>query len=85
MTTYYFAAPIAKKDNGSLLCDFDGAVRCESADAAIALADEMARTLGYVAAWAFTRVGDPVSGYHTDVLKRCGSLYWCPQRKAWTT
>jgi hypothetical protein len=49
-STYYFAAPIAQRDNGTLLCDFDGAVRCESADAAVAVAEEMART-GYVAAW----------------------------------
>jgi hypothetical protein len=27
---------------------------------------------------AFTRVGDPVSGYYTDVLKRCGVLYCVP-------
>jgi hypothetical protein len=35
---------------------FDGAVRCESADAAVAAAEQMARTLGYVTAWAITRV-----------------------------
>jgi hypothetical protein len=81
--TLYFAAPVAIRDDGNLTCDLSVAVKCDSAEAAEALAEHMARSQGYVAAWAFSHGYDPTTGNlaPAEVVKRCGDLHWCPRRR----
>ena len=72
--TYCIAAAIALRDDGAVLTDF--AVECPSAEAAINCAEQMSRVPGYVGAWAFSRSGDPGTGWYEDakVLRRFGGL-----------
>ena len=68
--TTYLAAPIARRDDGALLAD--AAIECSSAEAAVRLAEQMAREPGHVGAWAFSRTGYPAIGWYEDaqVLRR---------------
>jgi hypothetical protein len=73
-TTCFVAAPIVQRDDGALL--EDDAVECCLAEAAVEMARQMARAPGYVGAWAFSRTGNPASGWYEDpeVLCRFGSI-----------
>jgi hypothetical protein len=72
--TYYVAAPIARRDDGAVLCD--EAIQCSSSEAAIECARQMARSPFYVGAWAFSRTGYPSLGWFEDaeVLRRFGDI-----------
>lgn len=52
------------------------AIECTSANAAIRRAERMARTEGHIGAVAFSRTGDPASGYFADavLLKAFGEV-----------
>jgi hypothetical protein len=73
-TIYYLAAPIARRDDGTILTD--DAVECLSAEAAIRRAEQMSRQPHYIGAWAFSHTGYPAIGRFNDaeVLKRFGTF-----------
>jgi hypothetical protein len=50
--TNYYAQPIARRDDGAVLTD--DTVECLDAESAIRCAERLARSLGYVGAWAFS-------------------------------
>ena len=81
----YCVLPFARRDDGVIVPDDNGAVECASTEAAVRLAEAMAHARGYVAALAFARRCSPAAGQYgpTEVLKRAGSLHWCPKRQAW--
>ena len=58
---WYAAIPIAKRDDGSLACDYAEAIECRSAEEAVQIAATMARKPGYMAAVAFSSTGDPAA------------------------
>jgi hypothetical protein len=83
---YFVAMPIAKRDDSVLLPDEDAGTECADAKAAIWLAEQMARTPGYIGALAFVRIGYPDGRYEdAQIIKRCGSftLRWSDDRRAW--
>jgi hypothetical protein len=71
---YYLAAPIARRDDGTILTD--DAIECVSAEAAIRHAEQMSRQPHYIGAWAFSHTGCPATGPLDDaeVLKRFGTF-----------
>jgi hypothetical protein len=72
--TYYAAAPFALRDEVVLVEDM--AVECESAEKAVAMAHLMSYMPGYVGAWAYSRTGDPATGWYepAEVLRRFGGV-----------
>jgi hypothetical protein len=56
MTKIYVAAPIVRRDDGAIITA--DAERCESAEAAIERAENLARSKGCIGAWAFTAEGN---------------------------
>ena len=81
----YCVLPFARRDDGVIVPDDNGAVECASTEAAVRLAEAMAHARGYVAALAFARTGSPAAGEYgpTALLKRAGRVHWCPKRQAW--
>jgi len=69
--TYFVAAPIARRDDGAVLCD--DAVQCDGPEAAIETARQMALSPFYVGAWAFSRTGYPSLGW-SEMQKSCADL-----------
>jgi hypothetical protein len=53
--THYMALPIARRDDGTVVYDHNGAVECAFAEEVFLVASELARTAGYIAAIAFSR------------------------------
>jgi hypothetical protein len=58
----YLVLPLARRDDGMIVQDNQGAVECATAEAAVRLAEAMAHTHGYVAAIAFAGTGSPAPG-----------------------
>jgi hypothetical protein len=50
--TYFVALPVARRDDGTLVYDHNGAVECATSEAAILLASELALARGYTGALA---------------------------------
>jgi hypothetical protein len=75
--TYYVALPIARRDDGTVVYDHNGAVECATADEAILLASELARSPGYAGALAFHRTAIPAMGYYApaEILGRFGRAW----------
>jgi len=73
----YLVLPLARRDDGVIVEDNQGAVECASAEAAVRLAEAMAHTHGYVAAMAFA----PGQYGPAEVVK--SATFWCPKRQAW--
>jgi hypothetical protein len=69
--------PIARRDDGTVVYDHNGVVECASADEAILVASELARTAGYIAAIAFSRTSLPSMGYcgPGETLARFGQAW----------
>jgi hypothetical protein len=86
LITWYAAIAIGRRDEGRIICDDDGAAERESAEAAIWLADQMARKPGYIASVAFSRTGSPATGQYgpAEGLTRVGSLRWRAKTQVWT-
>jgi hypothetical protein len=78
----YLVLPFARRDDGMIVPDDQGAVECASAEAAVQLAEAMAHTHGYVAAMAFARTGPSAPRQYgpTEVVK--SAAFWCPKRQA---
>jgi hypothetical protein len=72
--TCYVAAPIARRDDGVLV--EDEAVQCANAEYAMVVAEIMASEPHYCGAWAYSRTGDPSTGWFepAEVLKRFGTI-----------
>jgi hypothetical protein len=70
----YLVLPLARRDDGMIVQDNQGAVECATAEAAVRLAEAMAHTHGYVAAIAFAGTGSPTTGQYgpAEVLKSVG-------------
>lgn len=70
----YLVLPLARRDDGMIVQDNQGAVECATAEAAVRLAEAMAHTHGYVAAIAFAGTGSPATGQYgpAEVLKSVG-------------
>jgi hypothetical protein len=60
----YFAAGIVRSDSGAVLTDIS--VELESADAAVAQAEHIAGSPGFLGAWAYCRTGFPEIGWYGD-------------------
>jgi hypothetical protein len=70
----YLVLPLARRDDGMIVQDNQGAVECASAEAAVRLAEAMAHAHGYVAAITFAGTGSPATRQYSpaEVLKSVG-------------
>jgi hypothetical protein len=88
LQTFHFALPIGRRDDGCLVADLDAALEFQSPERAVWAAEAMAKAPGYVAAWAFTRTGDPACGHWlpAESLKRFGDieLRWSSDMQTFT-
>ncbi|MDA9466556.1 hypothetical protein XH87_18580 [Bradyrhizobium sp. CCBAU 53415] len=82
----FWVVPIAiRADDGQIVADETAAFELPSAEAAIAAAEAVASCSAYCGAVAFTRAFDQSRGCYepVEVLTRCGSIHWSPQRGTW--